>query len=138
MDTKATLIATLIGAIVMFFGGWLIWGIALMSIHQAHTAEYTGLINEMPDMLLMAIAMIVTALLYAIIFERWAGIKTAKTGAKAGAVIAILSGLGYDLMSMASMNLIDSTIVLTDIAGNLVWGALAGAAIGWALGKFRD
>jgi hypothetical protein len=30
------------------------------------------------------------------IFAKWAGIKTAVTGAKAGAMIALLSGLGFN------------------------------------------
>lgn len=137
MNWKSILIATLLGAVAMFFLGWIIWGFGLMSIQQSHTIQYDGLTPDYPNMVYMAISMIFTALLYAIIYNRWAGIKTFRTGAIAGAIITALSGLGYGFMMLASFNLIDFTVVLTDLVGNLIWGGLAGGVIGWALGKFE-
>ncbi len=138
MDAKKTILGTLAGTVVMFLAGWAIWGFALFNIQKNHTQEYEGLMPDMPNMLLMALSMVSAALLFTIIFDRWAGIKTFKTGAMAGAVIALLIGLNHDLMWLASANLIDGTVVLTNIVGNLVWGALAGGVIGWVLGKLSD
>lgn len=138
MNLKRVLMATLAGTVVMFFAGWLIWGMLLFNLHEAHTVQYEGLTPEMPNMILMALAMVPSALLFAIIFDRWAGIKTFATGAKAGALIASLVGLGHDLMWLGSANLIDGTIVGTNIIANLAWGALAGGVIGLVIGKITD
>lgn len=138
MNAKQIGLATLAGTVAMFFGGWLIWGMALHNFQQSHTQVYEGLQPEMPNMPLMVLSMVAFALLYSIIFDRWAGIKTFATGAKAGALIATLIGLGHDLMWVASANLIDGTVVGTNVIANLVWGALAGGVIGWVLGKVGD
>ena len=135
MDVKKVVLTTLAGTVIMFLAGWVIWGFALFSIHQNHTQQYEGLMPEMPNMWIMALSMVCAALLFTIIYDRWAGIKTFKTGAMAGAVIAVLMGLNHDLMWLASANLIDSTVVLTNIVGNLVWGAISGGVIGWVLGR---
>jgi len=141
MNYQKILIATLGGAVVFFFAGWIIWGMALAGTRAAHMTHYDGLMKpegETQSFILIAVAMIVTALLYAIIYNRWAGIKTFATGAKAGAVIAVLAGLSSGIMSMAMMNLLDWTLVGIDVVGNLIWGALGGGAIGWILGRGDD
>ena len=79
--------------------------------------------------------MVVSAFLFTLIYQRWAGIKTFVTGAKAGAILAALIGLSSELMILAEYNIIDSTIVATNVIGNLVWGALGGGVIGWILGR---
>ena len=138
MDFKKIALATLVGTVTMFFAGWLIWGFALFGIQSSHTQEYAGLMPEMPNMVFMVLNTITFALLYTIIFVRWAGIKTFVTGAKAGAFLAVLIGLGQGFMMLASFNLIDTTVLLTDVLGNLVWGAISGGVIGLVLGKLSD
>ncbi len=141
MNVQKIILGTLGGAVVFFFAGWLIFGMALMGTRAAHTTHYDGLMKPegaTEGFVLIAIAMIVTALLYTIIFNRWAGIKTFATGAKAGALIAVLGGLASGIMSMAMMNLFDWTVIGLDVVGNLIWGALGGGAIGWILGRGDD
>ena len=82
--------------------------------------------------------MIVYGFLYSYIFHRWAGIKTFMGGAKAGALLAVVMGLGTGLMWLAMMNLINTTVVATDIIGNLIWGGLGGGAIGYILGMGEE
>lgn len=138
MNYQKLLLATLGGAVAFFFSGFLMWGIVLGSIQQNHTLIIEKLVKPQPDMVLMAIGMVVFSFLFSLIYHRWAGIKTFKTGAIAGAVIAILYGFGYDLMMLAQMNLIDNVVLLTDILANAVWGALGGGVIGWILGRGED
>lgn len=138
MDLSKILLATLGGAFVFFLLGWIIWGFALYGIHEANTITYEGLQKEYPDLILIAVSMVFQALLYSIIFNRWAGISTFASGAKAGALIAGLSGFGYSLMMMASMNLINFTVAGTDLFGNLLWGAIGGGVIGWILGRGKS
>ena len=135
MNYQKLLLATLGGAIVFFFAGWLIWGFALYGFYDANTMKYEGLSPEMPNMIYMSASMIVHALLFSYIFLQWAGIKTFVGGAKAGALLAVLMGLGMGFMMLAQMNLINMNIVLVDIVGNLIWGALGGGVIGYILGR---
>ncbi len=138
MNYQKLLLATIGGAIVFFLAGWLIWGFALAGLHEEHTTVYEGFRKAAPSWGLLAVAQIVTALLYAIIYNRWAGIKTFATGAKAGAVIAVLTTLGTDLVNIAFLNWYDWTVVITNIVGAAIWGALGGGAIGWILGRGDD
>ena len=132
---QKTVLATLGGAIVFFIAGFLIWGLALANFQAAHKTTTAGVVKTEADFILIIAAMLVSAFLFTLIFQRWAGIKTFATGAKAGAILAALIGLSSELMILAEYNIIDSTIVATNVIGNLVWGALGGGVIGWILGR---
>ncbi len=135
MNLQKTLIATIVGAIVMFLAGYLIWGIILEPIQKSHITSYLGFERAEPNYILMFLSMLAAALLITIIFQRWAGIKTAVTGAKAGAIIGILIGLHFDLMTLAMTNWYDTFVVITNALGNIAWGAIGGAVIGFILGR---
>ncbi len=132
--TQRLVLATLGGAGALFLMGYLIWGLILGNIQTEHTTYYDGLGKENPNMWLIFFSMVCTSFVYTWIFDFWGQIATFKTGAKAGALIASIIGLGYDLMYLATMNLYDWTIVGTDLIGNLAWGAIGGGVIGWILG----
>ena len=89
MDTKKLLTGTLVGTVVAFICGYLLFGMALssyMAENASHVAE--------PNMAFLIAGHVVYAGLITYIFLQWAGIKTAATGAKAGAIIALLGALG--------------------------------------------
>jgi hypothetical protein len=138
MNIQKILLATLGGGIALFIAGWLIWGFGLAGLHQAHTTSYEGLQKAVPDMILLVIGQLLWGLLLAVIFNRWAGIKTFATGAKAGAVIAMLATLAADMMNMSMLNWYDWTVVGTNVIGSLVWGAIGGGVVGWILGRGDD
>ena len=134
MDIKKLLIATLVGTIVFFLLGWVIWGIILDPINADHVIEYEGLRPEYPNLSLIAASCLAFSLMLCYIYLKWANIKTFMTGAKAGALISVLVGLNYSLMMKASMNLVDWTVVGTDTIGNLVWGFVGGGVVGLVIG----
>ena len=136
MNIQKILIGTIVGGIVLTLAGFLIWGLGLESIIQSHTKTYEGLANESGSAFVyIAISCFTTALLISVIFNRWANISTARSGAMAGAVIAALVGIVADTMVMGQYNLLDPIVLIINIFGNLAWGALGGAAIGWLLGR---
>ena len=135
MDYKKILLATLGGTVVLYFLGYAIWGFGLDGIHRANTETYEGLRKAMPNMPYLVLSMAFTAFLMSYIFDRWAGISTFKGGAKAGALIATLIGLGHDFLWLSMNNLFNETVMATNIVGNLVWGALGGGVIAWILGR---
>ena len=57
------------------------------------------------------------------------------TGAKAGVIIGLLLGLGFDLINYATSNLFNLTGTLTDVLVACISGAITGGIIGWVIGK---
>lgn len=134
------LVATLAGAIVFFFGGWLIFGLLLANYMKANTVQYAGLMKEpMPDMIPLALANLALAWLFAFVFDYWAGIRTFVSGLKGGALITLPVVLWIDLQFLAFMNLYTGIAPLViDVIAATVLGAIAGGVIGLVLGKLSD
>lgn len=131
------LVAAVVGAIIMFFLGWLIFGIALQSFLQANTIQYPGLMKEpMPDMLPLVLSNFAFAWLYAFIFDQWAGVRTFVGGALAGITIAIPLAIAIDLQYLAFMNIYRTiTVLFVDVAAVAVMNAITGGVMGFILGK---
>ncbi len=131
--------ATFAGGVVMFVLGFLIYGIALDAFMKANMVQYTGLIKETPDFILLGVANLTYAFLLAFIADYWARVRTFAGGAKLGAIVAFLFALTLDLMFMAFMNLYSTfLVVIVDIIASTVMGAIAGGVIGLVLGKMDN
>ena len=136
MDVKRVLLATLAGAVTLFVLGFLVYALLLADFftnNQMANVEKTN-----PNLPLIFVANLAQAFLFTFIFERWAGIKTFATGAKAGALIGLLIALFVDLIFLATTNLGTPTTTLVDIVAQTVMGAIAGGVIGLVLGKLAD
>jgi hypothetical protein len=133
------LLATLVGGIVMFGLGFLIYGILLDAFMKANmTAEAVKLMKDQPNFILLFASNLVFAWVLAFIFERWASIKTFVTGAIAGAIIAGSIALAIDLQFSAIMNLMSGFVpVIVDVLGAVVLGGISGGVIGLVLGKLN-
>ena len=133
MNTTKLLSGTVIGAIVAFIMGYLIFGLALNS----YMAENTNSTGESPDFLWLILGHVVLALFYTYVFLQWAGIKTAAGGAKAAAIMTLLLSLGSNWIWYATSGLFTGGIAATvvDAVGATIVWAVAGAAIGWMLGR---
>ncbi len=131
--------ATIAGAIVNFFGGWVIWGILLRSYFEG-TMNATGksMMRPDPNFAPLILAQVVFAFLFALIFDRWASIRTFAGGAMAGAILSVLIGLGFDLQMSAFFVEMhnDSSMMplIVDLLAGAVMGAIAGGVIGAVLG----
>ena len=138
MDTNKMLWGTLAGGVTNFLLGWAIWGIALDAFFTKNAGTAQGVSKEMPDMLWLIIGSMALGALYTYIFNRWAGIKTFKGGATAGAVIAGLSGLANDSIMYATTNIMTLPGLGVDVLATIVSGALMGGVIGWVLGRNNE
>jgi hypothetical protein len=128
--------ATVAGGIVMFFLGFLFYGVLLFDFMKSHTVEYAGLMKEpMPDMVPLVLSNISWAFLLAFVLDYWARIRTFVSGLKAGAIIMFALALGLDLQMMGVMNLFrDASPLIVDVVVATVIGALTGGVIGLVLG----
>lgn len=128
--------ATVVGGIAFFVLGFLIYGLVLDNmVMRPNMNEFSGLTKEMPSWAPLILANLVTALLFAWIFESLAGIRSFAAGAKAGAIIMALFSLSIQLMFYAFWNIHKNLVpVFADFAGSLVMGAIGGGIIAAVLG----
>lgn len=138
MDTTKVILGTVVGTIVLFLAGWLVYGILLADMMKESLTPEGLAVQKEPDLVLILISNLVMALLYTYIFERWANIRTWQTGAVAAGTIGILIATSIDLsfMSMTKMYT-GMNGMFVDILASTAMSALAGAAIGFTLGYNR-
>lgn len=136
MNTR-TLLAALVGAVVAFFLGWLIFGIVTAGYMEKHVLQAPGLMKTDAEMNLglMALSNLSVALGLAWVLDRM-GATTVMGGAMAGAVIGFLFYLSIDLSFLAMTNLLDGPMVaLVDTLSYTVWLACVGGVMGYMLGR---
>ncbi len=136
MNTKM-LIAGLLGGITYFLLGWLFYAKLFASTFDNLAGSATGVMRSDNDMVLWAILLgnICFGLVLAYIFSNWAKVSTPQSGLTAGATVAGLFILGMDLSWYSTTNIYTLPAVFLDVAIFAVMGALAGAVIGWWLGR---
>ena len=134
------LVAMFVGAIVMFGLGFLIYGLLLADFMKTNmTVEAAKLMIEPPNFILLFASNLAFAWVLALIFERWAGIKTFVTGAIAGAIIAASVALAIDLQFLATMKMLNGFVpVIIDVLAAAVLGGISGGVIGFVLGKMPE
>ena len=133
------LAATVAGGITFFFLGFVIYGLILdPMLMKPNMITYAGLMNETPVWIPLVLGNMVSALLLAYIFDKWAGIRTFMGGLLGGAVVWFLMSLAFQLMFLAFMNLSKNYIpAIADVLGSIVMGAIGGGVIGQVLGMMN-
>ena len=137
MITNKVLIAGLLGALVAFVLGWVIWGVLLVNFMEGTSGSATGVMRSDDEMVWWALVLghLALGMLFALIFSRWAGISTFMTGAKAGAVIGGLMTIFFDMVMLATTHISTPTGAVVDIVASIVSSAITGGVIGWYLGR---
>lgn len=136
MNTQKFLVSGIIGGIVSFFAGYLIYGVLLMDFFAKNAGSATGVMKTPADFAWWALiaGCIFQGLMLSYIFNKWANINTLSAGASAGAVISLLMTAGFDLIMFATSNMSTLTATCVDIIAGTVMGAIIGAAVGMANG----
>jgi len=130
--------ATIAGGVVFMLVGFLIFGLALAETMKAWTVNYPGLMKEPPNFIALFLSNLAWAFLLAVIYERWAGIRTFRAGAIAGAVILFITVAAMDFQYKAFMVLmIGFAPMIVDMLAAAVLGALAGGVVGMVLGMMN-
>lgn len=138
MSTNKILVSGLIGGVVFFLLGWVVYGMLLMGFMEKNmSAAAADIMRADSDMVWWALILgnIAFGMLLAVIFGRWAGINTASTGAMAGAVIAFLMALSFDMTMYGTADMMSITGAIVDIIVYTGMGAAVGAAVAWWLGR---
>ncbi len=150
-----TLVAALAGGIVMFGLGFLFFGLLFAEYFKANTTEYPGLVKDPPLVWAIFLFNLAWAWLIAWVVDRSGAAPTTPSaeaaatppraggelwaeGAKVGAIVLFVLGVGINLEFHAFMHLHKELApMLLHILIVTVMGAVAGAVIGVVLGYFN-
>ena len=133
MDTKNFLLASLAGGIVLFVSGYVFYGVLLHDFRLA--SSLAGAMKETPDFGPLILSQLILGAFLTMVLRRWPGAGTLAQGAKAGASLLVLLGLGFSLTQYATSNVIDPTLIPVNAVVEAIRGALAGGAIGAVLDR---
>lgn len=128
MKIKNFLIAGIVGGIIDFLIGWLLYGILFRNQFP----------EEMPNMLFIFLGCMTFGFFVSYIFTKWASIKNFVAGMKAGAVISIFIALWSNFFMRSNSIQVDYKNMFLDIVISLVMGVIVGASVALVNGKLSD
>ncbi len=133
---KKMLIGTVVGGVTFFLLGGLIYAVILADFYEANLGSATGVLRELPIMWAMVVSQLGMAAVVTYVFLL-SDVASASNGLKTGAILGLLLGIAisFDLYSVTNWS--NSTVAFVEPLVWVVRTALAGAAIGWALGRGR-
>jgi hypothetical protein len=121
--------ATVVGGIVSFVVGYLIWGMLSANFFASNAGTATGVMKEPMNMPILFVGTLVGAALMTLIIGKWAKATSAGEGMKVGAIVGLLFSLNYGLIMYATSNLSTLTATLVDPILSAVHGGIVGAVI---------
>ncbi|NDV41708.1 hypothetical protein [Flagellimonas sediminis] len=134
MFSKSNLLATLVGTIVMFFLGYLIWGIATVDFFEEHSIINT--MKEVPDMGMIALSNLIAVFALSTLYGKWArGHHSLSQGFQFGAWIGVFTGLGLGLLNYGTTELMDLTGYMAEAVLEIVFYGILGAIIAFVYQK---
>ncbi len=137
MFSKSNLLATLVGGVVMFFLGYLIWGIATADFFEEHSV--VNVMKEVPNLGLIALGNIVGAFVLSSLYSKWArGHHSMGEGFQFGAWIGVFVGVGMGLIWYATANWMDLTGHIAEAIIDIIYYGIIGAVIALVYQKTAD
>ena len=134
MNTNKILLSALAGGVAYFFLGWVVYGMLLGDVFMT-PSEST---KEPMVMWAMAVSCLFYGLLFAVIFGRWAGISTFKSGFMAGGVIGAIISLSMNLSMFSMSNSVTLEMVGIDFVVAGILAGITGGIVGWVLGYSKS
>ncbi len=133
MDLKKLFMGGIVGGILFFLLGWLIYGMLLMDFMNNHTGAAGNVSRSEPDFLYLAIGNLAMGFLLAYIFVK-SNVNSMAGGFITGGVLGLLMSVGYDCMIYGTTTVISKTAMAADVAVSTVMTAIAGAVVAMVMG----
>jgi hypothetical protein len=135
MDAKKWLTGTVVGGIVLWLLGMLIWQVLFSDFFTANAGGATDLVREGPIYWAgivgtFAISALVTTAL------GWNGSLSLSEGFKVGAIVGFLLWFGVDFLHYASLDRWNLTATIADPILELIRTGIGGALIAFVLARF--
>ena len=131
------LLAALVGTIVYFGIGWLVFEGILGKYMSANTTQIAGFkkSEEESSMLMLIVSCAAYAFLLALVMGNWTTVSTFKDGVILGATVGILVAIMTNYWYSTSHFFNNLSPLLVDVAAAGVTVGIMGGVIGWFLGK---
>jgi hypothetical protein len=135
MNTKKFLIGGLVGGVIYFFLGYLLYGKLLSDFFHNNAGTATGVDRAMDQFQWWSLILgnVLSGCLLSYVFVK-SNVSSAGSGLVTGLVIGLLSSASYDFVSYGVTNLMSTTGVLGDVGTFTLMSAIAGAIVGWICG----
>lgn len=136
MDIKKLLIGGIVGGILYFGLGYLVYGNLLFNFMKNHPgATVTGVDRTMEEFQFMylTIGNLAMGFLLAYIFVK-GNINALAGGIVTGAIVGLLISVGFDSMMYATTNIVSKTAMAADVCAYTVISAVVGAGVTMAMG----
>jgi hypothetical protein len=136
MDIKKLIIGGIVGGIVYFLLGWLVYGIILADFMKSHPGTATGVDRTEMDFMYLVIGNLVGGFLLTYIFLR-AKVNSLSDGLITAAVVGVLMATSYDTIMYATTNIASKRMMLADVIAAGIVAGITGAIIGLVMGKLN-
>lgn len=137
MDTKRLAIGTLVGGVILYALGYLIFDLAFADFYAANAGSATGVPRNPQLVWAVALGSLSYAALVTLAIGSRAGSFNIGAGVKIGAVVGFLLWFTVDLILYGVTNVTNLTRAVVDPLLELVRGGIAGGIIAVVLGKIR-
>ena len=135
MNAKQWVIGTIVGAVVIFGAGWVLFEMLLGGYYEANAGSATGVDKDPPVMWAVVVGALAYAALIIYAMRAQAGSVNMVSGMKVGAIVGFLLWATADFSLFGITNLNNLTMTMVDPFVELVHGGIAGAVIGALLPK---
>ncbi len=135
MNAKQWVIGTVVGAVVVFGAGWVLFEMLLGDYYAANAGSATGVDRDPPIMWAIAVGALAYAALIIYAMRAQAASMNMISGMKVGAIVGFLLWATADFSLFGITNMSNLTITMVDPFVELVRGGIAGAVIGALLPK---
>ena len=135
MSTKQWVAGTLVGGIVVFGVGYLLFVVLLADYYAANGGSATGVVREPPLVWAIAVGALAYAALIVYAMRAQAASMNVASGTKVGAIVGFLIWACADFTLYGGTNMSNLTITVVDPLVEVVHGGIAGAVLGAVLPK---
>ncbi|MFN8265886.1 MAG: hypothetical protein U0T11_07425 [Chitinophagaceae bacterium] len=138
MNSKKLVIGGIIGGVVIFLAGWLIYGILLMDYMAHHSRMSSGAFRSETEMIMWAMALgnLGFGFLISFLLSKL-NVNDLKGGLIYGALLGLFISFSMDMMLYAQLNIWGKGAIVADVIGSTIMFAIAGAVIGLVNGKLK-
>ena len=135
MNTKQGVIGTIVGGIVLFVLGYIIWDMLFAEFFAANSGSATGVNRDEQVVWAVALGSLAYAALIAYALALRAGSTTIVNGAVTGAIVGFLLWATADFTDYGVTNIDNLTATIADPLLELVRGAITGAVLAMIVPK---
>ena len=128
MTTQRFAVGTLVGGLVLFFLGYLIFVVVFGEFFAANAGTATGVPKDPIDFVTLAIGQLAWGAALTLILG-WASVSSVGQAARTSAIVGLLFFFGVDLTMFATTNTQNLTATVVDPILAAVLFGVAGAAI---------